>query len=838
MTTRRFQRQSFRGALLCLAIAILSLPAFSSEPDHAKDAEACRTALRAKTFFGERPEFSSSTLIPVGELIKTMKDPFLAKLHVQGSLYERDYPTPGLAHMFRTASSAAESLTETMNGRAVRPDYPASDLMLGAAATEALMLDPAKQPDLIRDAVLIREGVVMIVPLLKKIKVDNSFMYAPIIVKGHQDLQRTDDLRALFAAWALARSFGRYPPYAEVYLKPMAKKRELDNDRAPRPRAYEAFYYDVHVHIQDVEEIHRRYIELISDPDALGEAKARRSTETMKSPWASYVKELLAEDSDLSMMPYPPTREQASRLSRLGYSTMESLAKLNVNSNRFIEISMTTGIKPEKLRYFVAHSRAATNDEPYLTKPYFDPFGEAEVLVHVDFEDMMSRQLRSGVYLFGAKIEDLKSRKKNKIVDEAFVWADELKAGEVADAWAEFIRFIKDNKHLKDRPYKVTVYSHHEMTKFHQEFDVVEDKPEEFTKGQRRSKYYWESPDGKRAKYIRNQGFFRKNKDISPQDVFEIMENIVDLYQFVLRNYAFPTYSNGLKHVIPYISEDVGFDVEFPDGQNGLESIEWAMRAYQTLENALFTQIEDYNRIDVDGNIAVARYILKYAGYETDDGLEFNQNLIDLMKPLEKAAQARRHVDSLIERAELLESILGRQIADLRTKDIEELEKILDRSEYLAARAAIDRSDDLEKAEKEQELQRLVYEFKTARKAQLLSFFERVGQFKRSEASDEQLESLADFFLIRRVDDYSRVSFQKMILLERMLPLAQKIKLELEKGLKGRMLIPEDWADLLGSVKHGDILKGTDLEWADARKIWQGLYFRLAFPLPHLGASK
>lgn len=807
---------------------ITSLPIFASRPDCEKSLAEVTEAVTQS--FGSPLEYSTSSLIPLMQLIASHKDPYLIWLHANGQIHQREFPTPGLAQMYRTASTASDSLLEHLEEKAVRPEYRAGDLFSGAAQTEELMMNPAKQPLYIRDGVLVRDGVVMVVPLLKRLEAGKKPLYMPIMAKGHQDLREEDKLAAAFAAWALGDVLGQIPAKAKIYLKPMVDPRKPGKKNARKQKNYEEFNINVQDHLPEVEGIHADYIHLMTNPEAMAALKARRTPQLMKNPYAVYTREKLDSIHDLSMMPYPPKRSQVLRMQAMGYESMQQLAAVKINSPQFFEISVVTGIKPERLRRFVAHSVARKKDNPIILSEYEDPFKGATSIVHVDFEDLMSRDFRSGVYLFGARVEDPKSRKKDKVASELFRFAEKLDQGSMEDAWADFIRFFKKDPRLKKGDYLISVYSHHELTKFAQEFDILKQKAEEFSPSQRRSPYYREVPGTNMGWFIRNNAFFRKYPDLKPADIFAIMDRVVDLYGYVLTQFAFPTYSNGLKHILDYVVRSQDLKLDYPEGWNGLESIEWAVKAYQTNRQELFNQIERYNRIDVDGNLVVVRYIRGQAGKAADKNFTWTDASSALLKEASRAATTREQVYSLKERDELLSSILGRSVSDLTEAQVGELEKVLDRTDYLEQRDRILDSEQHTADEKEATLQRLTHKYKGERKAALLTVFQKVSGKKYRSVTEDQIDSIADLFLIHRVDAYTVTTLHKMILLNRLLAPAKKAFSKPERDVYRRLSVPEEWLEKLKDLRDDEILKDLQLKAGDLRDLWIGLYYYTAFP--------
>jgi hypothetical protein len=328
---------------------------------------------------------------------------------------------------------------------------------------------------------------------------------------------------------------------------------------------------------------------------------------------------------------------------------------------------------------------------------------------------------------------------------------------------------------------------------------------------------------------IRNQAFFRRFKDLSPADVFRMMERMVDLYPYVRNQFAFPTYSNGLKHILDYVIRKQKIEIDFPEGWNGLESIEWAVKAYQTGRQDLFDQIERYNRIDVDGNLVVVRFMRSHAQKASDPTFTWTDNSFAILKDVSRAASTRSQVVSLLKRHALLTRILGRRLSDLKESDVHELERVLDRAEYLEERDRILGSQTLNDEEKEQLLQRLLHRFKDERKAALLEVFHRISGKNSKNVTEEQVDSIADLFLIHRLDAYTAPTINKMIVLDSLLEDAERHFVRPPTDLHKKIRVPESWMEHLELIRDRFKLDGFTVEASDLRALWIGLYYFKAF---------
>lgn len=830
-----------RCLVTLICIAGLSTSASASRPELERSLDKCNQLLRG---IGSRGTnyFSASSLIPLSQLLGTKYCQQIIKNHIEGEVHNKGFPTQGLAQMFLTAKTAADELIDALQINAIRPNYQSRDILQGAEETLRLIFED--QPEYIREAVLVRDGVVMVVPLLYRVETSKNGkppLYIPVVVKGHQELEKFDILSAAFGAWALGEYLGRIPPKAYVHLKPMAKVR---NNRRAKLEPDEMYVVNVKEQLPAVDLIHQEFLKTISDPEKLAEVKPRRCVQCNVCPWAAHCRRLMNANNDLSMMPYPPKEEVAERLGEIGLGTMAELAKLNVNSPLFIEAAVYAGVEPDRLRYWLAHARAKISDRPILIEAYEFPLADAQTIAHIDFEDALERNLVSGVYLFGTEVES-----KGKSRHKEFIFAESLDQKGVDEAWAEFIRFLRTHKTLKNKDFLISIYSPHEIVKFQQEFDMLIDDPDQFTPAQKRSAFYSEieekvrpiDPDQgdglneakikRQGRLIRNKDFFKKHKDISPEDVFEIMDRTVDLLEFTRWNFAFPTHSNGLKHILPYVSSATKDKIQYPDGWNGLESVAWAKSAYQSGEKSILEMIRAYNDIDIHSNFVVTQFLRLHTGKSVAKDLRFTEATEQLLDQMAYAAKARAAIDRLAAKDLLLENILGREILKLQEDELYELTDILDRKDYLEARKRIENSSKLSRKEKDQELQMLEHNNENTRKKRLMDFFNNARAYKKEPLTDETMDAIATLFLFHPTNYILPTHLFQIVAMSEMRKFANRQALTLRRTPQERLEVPENWGRLYDELLPRLNLKNIDTPVGrqNLRLLWDGLYFEKAF---------
>lgn len=691
-----------KALLLTSWFLLIAQLAFASKPLQEKSTEACEALLKGSGHLRVVQAPSSSTLIPLNLLLGSTKCDYIPSLWRWAIMYSKQFPSPGLAQMYRTAESAAEALIDANKIDAVMPTVNSRNPFDAADATLKL-IDSKNPPEYIRKAVLIRSGVLVVVPLLKrtvkKSKKTGKPIYIPIITKGHQELENFDILSAAFAAWALEPWLGTTPNSAELFLQPMVEKRKTNAKTSAK------FKINIRDYIPQVKEIYENFMDkagqsaLADDETIEASRPKRRCTQCNVCPWAKFCREKKLKPAlDLSMMRLPPTQNQVDALIALGLGDMKQLAALNINSEDFIHTALMVGVSPDRLRHFVAHSLATIRNEVLVTKEFQFPIKPDQYRVHIDFEDLLTRLIRSGVYLFGTEIESPSGKKTREIIKH-FIFAEKLDQSSVDEAWAKFILFVKNHPRLKKNNYVITMYSKHEQVKIEQQFDIIKGSPSSFSDSQRNSIFYSETNSSAEpvGRLIRRRDFFKKFPKVSPTDVFVMLDKLYDLLEPMRDNFAFPTYSVGIKQTIGLMQDILDKlkpdsviknqtdqpKTEYSPDQNGLNSIDWAKRAYATGEKKLFDKIRDYNEIDIDGNRITLEFLENLDSLAVTPKLRWNKNFLKIKKQVETASELRSRVDSLMKKQSLIETILGRPLSALTEEQMEEFATLTDRSQYL-----------------------------------------------------------------------------------------------------------------------------------------------------------
>jgi Txe/YoeB family toxin of Txe-Axe toxin-antitoxin module len=539
-----------------------------------------------------------------------------------------------------------------------------------------------------------------------------------------------------------------------------------------------------------------------------------------KSPWWEFAKKKLADAKNLTMMPLPPEPDPAAALKDLGVGDLESLSKLDINDDRFIEVALRAGISPDRLAYFLAHANASTRNSILVTKTYEDPFkarGATEI-VHVDFEDMLSRRLDSGVYLFGVELQNVKDAKP---IEKKFIFAKSLEQNTIEDAWAEFLTYLKNHPRLRSGNYVITTYSKHELVKFEQEFDVLKQPAANFDAKEKKSPFYSEAKIGGKTigRLIRKTEFFKNHPEVRPQDIFSAMDRIVDLLDFVRKNFAFPGYTNSIKQVLRHLGQDI-----YGTGLNGLESIAWAKEAYATGEETIFEKIRGYNEKDIDANRYVSDYVRQHAGETVAEPLRPRPKYEGLRKKLAEAVSLKRRITSLEQKRLLLHQILGRDLSSLKPKQLDELVEILDRSAYLEKRHETENSEKLSDDEVLAELQKEKFDLDETRIQRLFEFFGTINPGSISDETTPESQGLA--LLLSEPGNYlTPKHVQQILVLEQLEDVMDRAHASPAAKVRDQLEIPERLAAALSSARID-----TELSKGEVGKLWKGLYYYRAFP--------
>lgn len=811
-----------RGKFWLLGL-LIAIGSEASQPRLSRDGKTCTEILSDASHSPERASLANNTFVPLSVLLSSNKCRMVAKNWREGPYHSKTLPTPGLLEMFRTADEAAADVILKLGLKGVEaPVYNKRSPLEGAAATLAMMERP-NPPQYLRNGVLFREGVFTVVPLLMRTK-DGS--YAPLVAKGHQDLSQTDIFTAAFTAWALEPWIGRVPEKAYIHLVPMVPKR-----KTTQPEESEStFSIDPSQYFPIIREVYEDFVSTVSSPEKLEAIEPRRCTACNSCPWAAHCRSIMKANHDLSMIPLPPSAAQAAIFAARGYGDLNGLSRIDINSKAFVDLAMHSGLSSSRLRYMVAHAKSVISGKPLRTGTYQDPFAGKKVAVHIDFEDVMDSGIKSGVYLFGVETQRLASP-VSKAQKKKFFFADELSQVAIDRAWADFMRFLKTDQKLENPDWVITMYSKHEVVKFEQQFDIVKAAATEFSAADRRSAFYSEfgNPERPQGRLIRRKEFFAAHSDITPEDIFNVLDRSIDLLDYTRHSLAFPTYSNGIKHILPYVRTKRE-PLAYPDGANGLESMAWAREAYARNEKAYFERAQDYNEIDIDANRLVADFVRLHADSPVAQQLRWKAASEAWRAPLDEAVRKKSSVMQLMARKTLFEKAVKKSLRQWKLSEIEELMAILDRTEYLAQRELITDLPKLDPRLKSARLQKLRFEYVEGRQGRLYEFLIRMNpKLKEGAAADDSHRAFVDLL------QYSPhllgpKHLQQMLMLAEMQKDFSKMRLRIPTDPIARLTIPESYMKIFEERQDlWEYGKELQLTTAELRLIWQGLYLNAAF---------
>lgn len=812
-----------RSSLFITFCFLFVTQATASKPWLSRDGQTCEEILSGLSHTPERASLANNTFVPLSVLLASNKCKMVAKNWREGPYHSKTLPTPGLLEMFRTADEASANVIEQLGLKGVEsPEYNKRSPLEGAAATLSMM-EREKSPKYIRNGVLFREGVFTVVPLLMK---NEDGMYAPLVAKGHQDLNREDIYTAAFTAWALEPWIGQVPEKAYIHLVPMVTKRETS-----KPELNEStFEINPAQYFPIIREVYEDFVSTVSSPEKLEEIYPRRCTQCNRCPWAAHCRSMMKASHDLSMIPLPPTAAQVEVFKAQGYEDLSALSRLDINGKAFVDLALRSGLNSSRLRYMVAHAKAVIGGKPLRTQRYVDPFENKKVAVHIDFEDIMDPEIRSGVYLFGVETQNL-GAKESKAMKKKFFFAEELSQASIDSAWASFIHFLQKDRKIEKDDWVITMYSKHEIVKFEQQFDIVKGPASVFSAAQRKSPFYSEIGDSDKptGRLIRRKDFFDAYPDILPSEIFNVLDRSVDLLEYTRKSLAFPTYSKGIKHILPYVRTRRE-PLAYPEGANGLESMAWAREAYARNESAYFEMAQDYNEIDIDANRLVSDFVRANSGLPMASQLKWSAKMEKFRSDLDEAVKLKNIVVQLLARKNMIEKAAQKSLVQWKDSKLEEFRTILDRGNYLTERTQISDLPKVDAKIKDARLQKLRFEFIASRQAKLYEFLIKLNpSLKVSEKRDDAQSAFVDL-LQMPASQLGPKHLQQMLLLADLQKEFSKLKLRIPENPMDRVSIPDGYMEKLERIRGlEEYAQQLELSSAEIKTLWRGLYLANAF---------
>ncbi|HVJ65013.1 MAG TPA: hypothetical protein VM901_07145 [Bdellovibrionota bacterium] len=803
----------------------------ASKPRLSRDGKTCKEMLEELDHTRERASLANNSFVPLSVLLSSTKCKMVARNWREGPYHSKAQPTPGLLEMFRTADEASADVIQKLGlkGKIESPVYDKRSPLEGAAATLELM-ERTSPPKYIRNAVIVREGIFTVVPLLMLTeragpKTGGKNRYVPVIAKGHQDLSQADVYTAVFTAWALSPWVGETPAQAFVHLVPMVVKRKIRGVE----ESDASFAIDAHQYLPIIREVYEDFMATVTSREKLDEVEPRRCTECARCPWAAYCRGLMKTSKDLSMMPLPPSRAQAEVFAKQGRGDTTKLSKLNINGDGFVDLAMRAGLSTSRLRYMVAHSKSIESDIPLRTRSYADPFRDKDIAVHIDFEDLMDPKIRSGVYLFGVETQDLRASLSDPLHKE-FIFAKTLTQTGVDEAWANFMRFLDRDQGFDQDHWVVTMYSKHEIVKFEQQFDIAKGPLSDFTVAEKASPYFsqYGDPEKPKGRLIRRQEFFESYPDIKPEHIFSVIDRSIDLLDYTRHSIAFPTYSNSIKQILKYVNTKRE-PLEYPPGANGLESMAQAREGFTRGESAFLEWARAYNEIDIDVNRLVADFIRANADLPMAKELEWSLKSSARLEVIDRAVRQKNAIVQVLLRKSLFEKATKTPMRRWSEDQLERLEAILDRTDYLASRTKISGETRTDPRLKSAKLQKLRFEFMAGRQAKLYDFLRELNPSLDNEKGDQAQRAFVE--LLRYPAHLLGPGHLKQIVaINELQREYDRLEISYPQNPIERLELPVGYAEKV-DTNPGllELAESLGISRADMNFLWRGLYLAKAF---------
>jgi hypothetical protein len=805
----------------------------ASKPDVEASAEDCQQYLNAQAERSLEISEGGREFMPLKNFYLGQKDPFLwATWWVADKIAGAEF-TPGLFRLVDTAEMAVKEILKDIPSakEAVRPVYPLGDFQAGYKETMRLILEGKHA--YIRNAVLIKKNIVTVVPLLermaKKDKATGLPSYRPIVIKGHQTLEDWDVFSASFAAWALEGVQMKLPEQALVYIKPMAKIRQRAQSRlAPffsiSPKTYLARMRSAQHHFDS----------LLQSFDDIQELEPRRNSASSDSRYIAYMREIMKRNKSFWMIPFPPSLEEQAALKGSGYGDTDLLADLSINSPEFFKVAASTGISPTRLRRYVARSLSKKEDKVILLDAFENPFivkGKRLPLFHNDFEDITEIGVRGGVFLVGVQIE----KSTGEVAVKTHYFADTKDQKSFDEVIAKLLRESKENKHVRNKEFFITVYSHHEQTKIEQVFDIVEDLPEKFKADERKSVYYSEyEHEGKVfGRLIRHTQFFKDFPDLEPQDVYDYIDRLKDLLPYFRYFIITPAHTNSLKYLSPIFSNKK-ISLIYPKGHNGLEVQAWVNNYWSTGNPTGKNNAIHYVHEDVDGNRLMAQTIETYAKKKPDKRLQWTKKSLEILPAIDGVVKASRKVTELHEIYKLFNRVLGKDFLKLSAAQRGTLRSLFDPAEYLQQRREVREDAYFNDTEKKSLLQQLKVYFEDARAEKMIAFFEDLNPKLLDAKNNDAQMALAE--LLSFPSNYLWPSHIDAIYIVESL-IDETPKVSGTRDPLAHLKVPAEWVDFFKKLKVSE--DAGEMTWnkkslpaLDSNKLAEllvGLYYTKLF---------
>lgn len=710
--------------------------------------------------FGQE-NLSNSPFIPLSTFLESEKNKYV----VRSWALKRNAKSigPGISVMYRTANDAAQKVLASLrlsHKNVYKAPKPSGNIIKDFAHTIEVMR--TRKYKYIQNALVLlpSKGVYTILPLAQYDKVNDT--YIPIVIKGHQDLKKSDIITAAITAYAVGPFMGGIPETAKVSLRPVVAKRRSTNINESE---HKVFVKNEYVRIEEI------YQNFIAEHKAFQERLVLESNKFFtENPLASdeeFVKKTLEplltpQKNELSQIPYGAKKHEAAALAKYGYTNKQQLSKLDINSNDFLELSMMTNISPSRLKHLHNKSLAFVKDEILITKPYKDPGSDLDYVVHFDIEANYDPDVRSGAYSFGVQIQSQKTIGEpvkdyvpgDKNPDQFFIHDFPNYGQESVDLiWSKLFKLFRTDKRLKNKRYLINEHSPFEDVKINQEFDIRRDLPENFSKADREStilikgveyplyferniekvviKDYIHLPETKVIGYhIRRTEFFEKFPGDTPYDVMNYKDKLYDTLDFFRHNTSVPTRTNGLKSLLHYVQKHLPPNVkrfEYANGDNGLNCIAWYNNAIKKQCWETFNRTLIYLGIDIDGARMLWNFVRSSAKKPILPEVQWTLATKEKLAGSSNILKRKKFLASTVTKATVLNEILGKPLSSLTDGELSTLAEILDRSSYLGNRKSLLNDKRMSKERIRAILNHKRHGFETKRKKLFIEFVSNIN---------------------------------------------------------------------------------------------------------------
>lgn len=761
---------------------------------------------------------------------------------------------PGIGIMYREAHNSA---LKVRNSLKIEPkdifvfDKPSGNIIADFA--QVVQTIKKKKYKYIQNALILLpdKGVYTILPLAEFDPINQT--YAPIVIKGHQDLKKSDILTAAISAKALGKYMENTSETATVSLRPIVPKRRR-SDITESKHLIKVQNYNT-----NIEEIYENFIAEYARFTNL--YKKARLSFFQKYPEASRedfiekaINPLLEPSSkSLKRMSYAPSKKQLQALKAKGIKSKEEMAQVDLNSLEFIKLAFDLNIAPYRLKHFILRSRATVANQIILASKIPDPGENLDYVIQLDIEGVLKEGIKSGAYYFGLifepvkksfKLEKYEPKKPKNQQDKMFIGGfSELSQENVDSAWAELLTTLKTDPRTQSGKYKIAVYSPYEGVKLNQALDIRKESPQKFTQEEMNSvitirgeKYplykeintYSPKPGllGSKAHYaprgylIRRVEFFEKYPHLTPEDIFNYQEKLFDMLPYYRHDIINPGKNNSIKTILPYAQMDLPEKikrVKYAVGDNGLNCIAWYYHYLATGDKDYLERIRLYLELDIDANSVVWNLLRRLSKKEVLPENKWSEKTIAQLESALPFFIKKVQINNLLEKKNAIQQVLKKKLNELSDGEIQEFAEILDRSSYRQKRQVILRDKRYSALRKRALLAYEKHAFESQRKESLLNFFQKINPKANSDLMGSETQDALYALVNLPSSQLSPIHLNKILFME-------QIKPELQSFIESEGISPMKEGDF--DLAHAqEIMKSTSLK--EKLKTLRKIHYRL-----------